>query len=122
MVVTTLADQCSSQEDLGKLTTTTTGLLSGVDTLLVALESVHELLQQLAGCSAVVQQCSANLVHRYLILCCVLYHPHLLACVVITRRVWCLGWLDTVRSLSALHACAIVGAAVLNVVFSGFDE
>lgn len=33
MVVETLADRCASQEDLGKLTTITTGLQSSVDTL-----------------------------------------------------------------------------------------
>lgn len=47
MVVEALADQCASQEDLGKLTTTTTGLQSSVDTLGVGLKSVQELLQQL---------------------------------------------------------------------------
>ncbi|KAL3144329.1 hypothetical protein ABBQ32_004090 [Trebouxia sp. C0010 RCD-2024] len=47
MMVEQLADQCASQEDLAKLTTTTTTLQTSVDTLGAGLKSVQELLQQL---------------------------------------------------------------------------
>ncbi|KAL3143711.1 hypothetical protein ABBQ32_003552 [Trebouxia sp. C0010 RCD-2024] len=47
MVVKQLADQCASQEDLAKLTTTTTTLQTSVDTLGAGFKSVQELLQQL---------------------------------------------------------------------------